>query len=215
MEVNNGKARLFVLGFVALSLGGAILVFKTGGEDEASVYHSALKFKESVEKSRGHGIVFEEDAQRRVKRKKQIPASQRTANNTERQPSSERSVKELFKRLDMPQRELVNSLDRIKEERAEIVERMREKGQTIPEMLEFDPEMLVALAALLDVAPSSLRPQDLERAELGSEEWFFVKTFAASRDFRVLLSQGALNHETVHPERLKMLYASSHHMLGE
>lgn len=203
------KPKLIAGIFTSTILVAVVFVFNSVEGDSHSVYKTALKFKKGMEKSSPGFIVFDDKADKnKVKKRTRSPGSFAVA-------SVQEASKELNRKLDMPQRALAAQLEEIKEEHQDIIAEMKAQGVKVPALFDIEPELKIALGALLEIRPSSLSTEDLERANLSSEQWYFIKTFAASKDFKIILKEGSLDKESMNPVTLKKLYGSAHHLAKE
>lgn len=203
MEVRPNKALTIAMLFSASALAGVLAIFHYGERSEMGTYDKALKFKKETSRSISSAIVFREE--------KGPEQAQKAQSKGPSEKKEFYSHEEYDHRLDAPGLKSAVELEELEKSRQELVSGLMKRSESVPFYLEFSPELNIALSILTEVEPSGLNRQDVDRLNFESEQWYFVKAFAASEDFKILLSQGRLTRESMAPAKLKRLYGSAHH----
>ena len=115
----------------------------------------------------------------------------------------------LIEQLSLSQNEIAEKIDLIELEHQNLINLARQSGIKISAVESLSPSMAFYLSNYLDIDIERLSEDDLNKIEMSSEHWNYIRTFLNSNDFKILLSKNRINQNLINPERLKLTYQSN------
>ena len=122
--------------------------------------------------------------------------------------------KKYYKRLALKQGDLGKNIETIELEHKELLRSMRLAGVKIDALTELGPKLTTSLSFLLNVHVSDLSDADIINLKFTNYEWYLLKKFSNSKDFKIMLKREMLTTEFVQIENLAEIYSSKKALLA-
>lgn len=105
--------------------------------------------------------------------------------------------KDLESKLSLSQVELAQNLETFESDINKKLGTMRIKGIKIPRLLRINLRQRIAISYYIGIEPSNVSILDLQTAKISTQEWSRITSFAASNDFKLLLSKNRLTPHSI------------------
>ncbi len=114
--------------------------------------------------------------------------------------------KEYYAYFDKHPRELADSLDHMEKLHYSLVSEMIKRRLRVDAITTLKPKFALTLSYYLNLNVTELRPTDLHNLKLSNREWYLLKTFSESRDFKIMLKRGTLTADYLQIDNLASIY---------
>lgn len=114
-----------------------------------------------------------------------------------------------FTSLDQHPLKLSSDLPNIEKKHARLLETMRKEGYKIDRIVQMKPKLAIVLSVYLNIPVSKLHPNDLNTLELTNKDWYLIKRFSESNDFKLMLKRDTLTNDYVQLENLSKIYENT------
>lgn len=101
---------------------------------------------------------------------------------------------------------LANSLDQIEKKHTDLLTQMRTNGLKIDPITNLKPRLALAISYHLNLHVSDLSANDIHQLNFSNKEWYILKTFSESKDFRIMLKRNTLTSDFVKIDNLASIY---------
>lgn len=109
----------------------------------------------------------------------------------------------------MPLPKIASQLNLIEKQHKELMNKMLRDGQKIDPVTRLRPRLAITLTLYLNLQMGSLKQHNIEEINLTSKEWYILKTFSESNDFKIMLKRDTLNSDFLQIDNLVNYYASN------
>ncbi|MBT4792811.1 MAG: hypothetical protein HON90_14645 [Halobacteriovoraceae bacterium] len=183
-----------------------VLTFTLSGTDDSkparsfSVYHNAVKVNKSF-------------TQNNILLASEVKSS--TDNSKSDYLKVMTKKHQYFTLLNKQQSVLANNLKILDQKHQELISKMKNEGIKIDALTNLKPRLTIALSYLLNLQIQDLTEDDIKNLKFSNQEWYLLKTFSESKDFKVLLKRKMLTSDFVQFESLNELYGPKNEFLAK